>query len=188
MKRIIQNSTSYLEIKKSKFITKLYYVTTLDEINTYLQEIKKEYKDATHYCYAYVIDGQKKSSDDGEPGGTAGIPMMEILNKQDINYILCIVIRYFGGIKLGAGGLIRAYSNCVRQALEEAEIKELEAGYHIRIQTDYEKENQLIEILGKENIVHKSYLESLEIEALIPVNTLEKLNRFEVDIIENIWI
>lgn len=188
MKRILKNSTSYLEIKKSKFITKLFYVTTNEEIDTYLQEVKKDYKDATHYCYAYIIDGQKKSSDDGEPGGTAGIPIMEILNKNDMNYVLCIVIRYFGGIKLGAGGLIRAYANCVRQALEETEIKELEMGYHIRIKTDYGKESKLIRIIEKENILNKKYLEKLEMEAIVSINILEKLSCFETEIIENRWI
>lgn len=188
LKRIVKDTTYFLEIKKSKFITKLFYVTSIEQVNQYLLDIKKEYKDATHYCYAYIIDGTRKASDDKEPSGTAGIPMMEILNKQNMNYILCIVIRYFGGIKLGAGGLTRAYSNSVKEALENTEIKELEVGYLIRIQTDYKNENRLIELLGKENILKKEYQEQLEIEAIIKEIEKENLTTFPIEIIEKIWI
>ena len=188
LKRIVKNITYFLEIKKSKFITKLFYVTSIEQVNQYLLDIKKEYKDATHYCYAYIIYGIRKASDDKEPSGTAGIPMMEILNKQNMNYILCIVIRYFGGIKLGAGGLTRAYSNSVKEALENTGIKELEVGYLIRIQTEYKNENRLIELLGKENILKKEYQEQLEIEAIIKESEKEDLTAFPIEIIEKIWI
>lgn len=188
MKRICQNIISTQEIKKSKFITKLYYVKTFNEVKTYLEETKKEYKDATHYCYAYIIDNFKKSSDDGEPGGTAGIPMMEILNKNDMNYILCIIIRYFGGIKLGAGGLVRAYSNSVRKALEEAEIKELEEAFYIRIKTEYQNENKLIQLLGKENILKKEYKELLEIEGIVKKDKWNQFSSFETEIIEKTFL
>ena len=90
--------TSELEIKKSKFITKLFRVNNIDEVNTILNNVKKEYSDATHCCYAYIVDNIKKSSDDGEPGGTAGIPILQVLEIQNLNYVLCVVIRYFGGI------------------------------------------------------------------------------------------
>lgn len=188
LRRIVKDTTYLLEIKKSKFITKLFYVTSIEQVNQYLLDIKKEYKDATHYCYAYIIDGTRKASDDKEPSGTAEIPMMEILNKQNMNYILCIVIRYFGGIKLGVGGLVRAYSNSVKEALEHTEIKELEVGYLVRIQTDYKNESKLIELLGKENILKKEYQEQLEIEAIIKERKKESLTPFHIEIIEKIWI
>jgi len=188
LKRIIKDTAYLLEIKKSKFITKLFYVTSIEQINKYLLDIKKEYKDATHYCYAYIIDGTRKASDDGEPSGTAGIPMLEILNKKNMNYILCVAIRYFGGIKLGAGGLVRAYSNSVKEALEHTETKELEVGYLVQIHVDYKDENKLIELLGKENILKKEYREQLEIEAIIKERSLANLTLFYVEIIEKIWI
>ena len=107
----IKNDDSYeLEIKKSKFISKLYRVNNIEDVNNILSSLRKEYSDATHHCYAYIINNSKKSSDDGEPGGTAGIPILQVLDKNNLNYVLCVVIRYFGGIKLGAGGLVRAYS------------------------------------------------------------------------------
>ena len=188
MKRICENLTSIQEIKKSKFITKLYYVKTIEEVKKYLEDIKKEYKDATHYCYAYIIDNLKKSSDDGEPGGTAGVPMMEILNKHNMNYILCIIVRYFGGIKLGAGGLVRAYSSSVRKSLEEAQIKELVEALHIRIKTEYQNENKLIQLLGKENIIKKEYKESLIIEGNIKKEEIDHFSSLKIEIIEKTFL
>ena len=104
------NLESLIEIKKSKFITKIYKVYSIDEVNTILDKLREEYKDSTHICYAYRIGNVAKFSDDGEPGGTAGLPMMDTLIKKELDYILTVVIRYFGGIKLGSGGLVRAYS------------------------------------------------------------------------------
>ena len=188
MKRIIKETTHLLEIKKSKFITKLFYVTNIEQVNQYLQDIKKEYKEATHYCYAYIIDDKRKASDDKEPSKTAGIPMMEILNKQNMNYILCVVIRYFGGIKLGAGGLVRAYSNSVKEALKHTEIKELEIGYVIQIETDYQNENKLMTLLGKKNILSKEYQDKLKIKAIIKESEIKSLSPFSIEIIEKTWI
>lgn len=188
MKRIKENSTYELEIKKSKFITKLYFIESIEEIKEYLEEIRKDYKDATHYCYAYILNDKKKSSDDGEPGGTAGVPMMEILNKHNLNFILCIVIRYFGGIKLGVGGLVRAYSKCVREAILNTEVIELEKGYIIEIETDYSNENRLIQLIGKENILEKSYDEKLKVTAKIKEINLNKLESVLHKIKNEIWL
>ena len=119
MKTILNNYVSELEINKSRFITLLYKVDNIDLIKEKLDLVKDLYKDATHYCYAYIIDNNKKSSDDGEPGGTAGVPIMEVLLKNDLNYVLCVVVRYFGGIKLGAGGLVRAYTKTTSLAVSQ---------------------------------------------------------------------
>ena len=150
MKSIKENVINRIEINKSIFITCLIKVKNIEEINIELDKIKKEYKDATHYCYAYIINDLKKSSDDGEPGGTAGVPIMDTLNKTDLNYILCIVVRYFGGIKLGAGGLVRAYRKSVSEALTKVELNDLINGYEIVIETTYEKQKEL-DYLLKEN-------------------------------------
>ena len=98
------------EIKKSKFYAFRYEVDTIEEINHILQEIKKNHKKAKHVVYAYKIDSIEKKYDDGEPSGTAGLPLYNIINKKNLNHILIVVVRYFGGIKLGAGGLLRAYN------------------------------------------------------------------------------
>ncbi len=159
MKSIKENTTNKIEINKSIFITELIKVKDKDEINKYLEEIKNKYKDATHYCYAYIIDDLKKSSDDGEPGGTAGVPIMDTLNKANLNYILCIVIRYFGGIKLGTGGLVRAYRKSVTEALTQTELNELINGYEIILETSYDKQKDL-EYIIKDNY-KKEYKENV---------------------------
>lgn len=107
-----------LEIKKSKFIGYYYEVTTIDEVLQILDGLKKEHKKAKHLPYAYIIDGQIKKTDDKEPSGTAGSPILNIMEKNNINHALIVIVRYFGGIKLGAGGLIRAYSNTARELLK----------------------------------------------------------------------
>lgn len=98
------------EIKKSKFYAFNYKVDSLDEVNNIIELLKKEHKKARHIVYAYKIDGIEKKFDDGEPSGTAGMPLYNIINKKDLNHTLLVVVRYFGGIKLGAGGLLRAYN------------------------------------------------------------------------------
>lgn len=119
IKDIIDNT---IIIDKSKFITTLYPVETVEEINLILATVRKKYYDATHNCYAYIIDSGniQKCSDDGEPSKTAGFPMLDALKKNNLTNILAITTRYFGGIKLGAGGLIRAYSSSVSEALKTA--------------------------------------------------------------------
>ncbi|MGM0125028.1 hypothetical protein IGI37_002422 [Enterococcus sp. AZ194] len=114
-----------IEIKKSQFICSLKRIETKEQAKTFIQEVKKEHWKANHNCSAFVL-GEKnaiqRSSDDGEPSGTAGVPMLEVLKKREVINVAAVVTRYFGGIKLGAGGLIRAYSGAVAQAMEEVGI------------------------------------------------------------------
>lgn len=150
----IENTTI---IKKSKFITKLYKINNINEANKILEIIKKECKDSTHICYAYIVNNQEKCFDDGEPSGTAGIPILNILKKNNLTNILGIVIRYFGGIKLGAGGLVRAYSNSVNDTIKLANIIELEEGYLIELEFNYEQVKLVDYILNDKNIINKEY-------------------------------
>ena len=161
MKTIKENLMYKSEINKSIFITNLIKVNSKDETLIELNKIKEKYNDATHNCYAYIIDDIKKSSDDNEPGGTAGVPMMEVLLKNDINYILCVVTRYFGGIKLGAGGLVRAYSTSVSNILKEAILIELIDGYKIKTKVDYNMQKKLEHLL-KECKFTKEYNEKVQ--------------------------
>ena len=106
---------SLIEIKKSKFYSYLYNVNSANDVAKTLENLKKEHKKATHICYAYkIVDGVEivKFSDDGEPSGTAGRPILNVIEKKNLKNVLICVVRYFGGIKLGAGGLVRAYSKC----------------------------------------------------------------------------
>lgn len=114
-----------ISIEKSRFICSFAPVTTIEEAQQFIDATKKKYWDATHNCSAYVVgDSQQfqKANDDGEPTGTAGIPMLEVLKKRQLTNLVVVVTRYFGGIKLGAGGLVRAYTQSVVSAIEEKAI------------------------------------------------------------------
>ena len=107
--------------KKSRFIGRVWLVESEEEAQEIIQKMKKDYADATHNCWAYVIkDGAVRFSDDGEPGGTAGNPMMQVLQRENLYNVLCVVTRYFGGILLGAGGLVRAYTKGAKIAVDAA--------------------------------------------------------------------
>ena len=107
--------------KKSRFIGRVWLVETEEEALAKIQEMKKQHYDATHNCWAYIIkDGAVRFSDDGEPGGTAGMPMLQVLQREGLNNIVCVVTRYFGGILLGAGGLVRAYTKGAKIAVDAA--------------------------------------------------------------------
>lgn len=162
MKTIKENIKNEIIIKNSKFITLLIKITNEKEIKEKLKQVKEDYPKATHYCYTYKIgENIKKTSDDGEPSGTAGLPMLNILDKENITNVLAITIRYFGGIKLGAGGLIRAYSNSVKEALNKVSTNELINGYLVTITFPYNKEDEIIKEIEKENIIEKTYLEEI---------------------------
>ncbi len=187
MQTIKENIVDKYEIKQSKFITLLYKINSIDDINMYLQEVKNNYKDATHYCYAYKFNGNQKFSDDGEPGGTAGLPIVEVLNKRDINNVLCIVVRYFGGIKLGAGGLVRAYTKAVCNAIDKSQIIILDKGYLIRINLNYDEQKQY-DYLFKDKIIKKEFNNQITYYIKISKDELEKINNINFEILENIYI
>ncbi|MEU3712100.1 YigZ family protein [Streptomyces catenulae] len=110
-----------IEINKSRFLCALAPVATEAEAQDFIAAVRKEHPTARHHCYAYVLGadgGVQKASDDGEPGGTAGVPMLQMLLRREMRYVVAVVTRYFGGIKLGAGGLIRAYGGAVGEALD----------------------------------------------------------------------
>ncbi|MGN1295916.1 MAG: IMPACT family protein [Bacilli bacterium] len=136
MKRIKETYVSTIEIKKSKFICLFIPLQDDKLVNGSLSEVKKEYPKATHYCYAYRINKKEKSNDDGEPSGTAGRPILEFLIKNELEDILCVVIRYFGGIKLGASGLIRAYIDSCQETYSLCKLYEI---------VNYEKYGLIIE-------------------------------------------
>ncbi len=138
MKTITNEIVNELIINKSRFITVMIPITNKESVNTKINILKSIYKGATHYCFAYIIDSKEKCEDDGEPSRTAGLPILNILKNNDLTNILCVVIRYFGGIKLGAGGLIRAYSTSAKEALKKAKIGYIEKGYEIDIEFEFD--------------------------------------------------
>ena len=188
MKTINEKSVSEIVIKNSRFITLLIPVFDDTDINKIFEEIKIEYPKATHYCYAYITKSFKKASDDGEPGGTAGIPILQVLEKQTLNYILCVVIRYFGGIKLGAGGLVRAYSKSVRDAIVEADTVTVNEGYKVKVTVSYDEQKNLEYNLKDSYIVSKDYLEDVTYEILIQKEKLDVLSNYSYQIISEEYI
>ena len=179
MQKTIKENTSYEIVeKKSKFIANLFYVQSEEEAEEIIKQLKKKYYDARHNCYAYNILTSEgtiaRSSDDGEPSGTAGAPMLNLLKKNELVNVLVIVTRYFGGILLGTGGLVRAYSEATTKAIEEAEFVFEELGYEVSITTlygDFEK----LEYYCKQNnlkIVSSEYTD--KINCIIEMNKEEK--------------
>lgn len=138
MPRIKEDVISSIEIKKSRFITYLHRTDSEEEARDFLKMIRKEHPDATHHCTAMIIGQIVRSNDDGEPAGTAGHPMLNVLQGQHMEDILAVVVRYFGGTKLGTGGLVKAYSDSVKQALNQATLTTMHLFKEYQITYGYE--------------------------------------------------
>lgn len=188
MKTIKENQTNEIVIKNSRFITLLIKINSEEEIKDILQKVKSTYPDATHYCYAYVIENINKSSDDGEPAGTAGIPMLNALLKNNLTNILAITVRYFGGIKLGAGGLIRAYTKSLTETIKNSKIVELEKGLEVKIIINYDMQKNLDYLLKDYEIISKSFQEQITYIVKVPVSFLDKLNNYNIKKVKETYI
>ena len=185
----IKNNNRYeLIIKNSKFITILYKITRIDDVENILTEIRKEETDATHYCYAYIIDNIKKCSDDGEPSGTAGIPILKVLESNNLTNILCVVVRYFGGIKLGANGLIRAYTKAASNIIKETELSELIDGFNLDIIFDYNETKEIDYLLKDIKINSKSFDSLITYNIDIPSTFLDSIKNRNIKNIKDIKI
>lgn len=152
---IEKNVKNEIIINKSRFITYLIRIEKIEDVKEQIDIIKSINKDATHYCYAYILNSVKHFSDDGEPSGTAGMPMLNVIENNNLNYVLAVTVRYFGGIKLGAGGLVRAYTKSVTSTLDIASIIKIDFGYSFKISCNFDKKalvENLISNLKIENI------------------------------------
>ena len=190
MKTIKNNTHNQIIIKNSIFICYLYKIKSIDDTTKLLTNIKQIEKDATHYCYAYILDNIKKSSDDGEPSGTAGFPILNVLENNNLNNILAIVVRYFGGIKLGASGLIRAYTKSTTNALSKDNIIELTKGYNLDIEFNYNQVKEIDYLLKEITINNKEFNNTIKYNIDIPISFLEtiKINNINYQIIKEINI
>ena len=166
-------------IKNSKFITRLYRINSIYDIDSIIDKLKYEYKDSTHICYAYIVDNKEKCFDDGEPSGTAGMPILNVLKKKELTNILAVVIRYFGGIKLGAGGLTRAYSTSISEALNLTNIKELINGYLIEIEFDYNQIKLIDYMLNNKVIIDKFFNDNVIYRFYLSEDELGIISEFE---------
>ena len=132
MKSVAKDANILIEIKKSKFYAYVYYVENELDVKMHIDELKHKFSDATHICYAYVLSSPKmeKACDDGEPDGTAGKPILEVIKKRELENIFIAVVRYFGGVKLGAGGLARAYSSSAASVIDASGVGQYELTYY----------------------------------------------------------
>lgn len=152
-----------LIIEKSRFIAYLRPCFNEEEYKEFLKEIKKKHYDASHVCSGFISDNIKRSSDDGEPAGTAGVPILNVLEKSNLNNTACLVVRYFGGIKLGAGGLIRAYGSAVSDALKIAKLVEDVTYPKYELSLSYDLANKVDYLINKEAIhINKEYDEKVK--------------------------
>ncbi|MFU8786060.1 MAG: YigZ family protein [Candidatus Izemoplasmataceae bacterium] len=178
MKSIKESIKQTIEIKRSLFHTFLFPVNDLETIQNHLNILRNQYGDASHHCTAYILgDHQEiqKYDDDGEPSGTAGLPILEVLKKHELTNVLCVVIRYYGGIKLGAGGLVRAYTKGVSDALKTTVFTYLETVVHFEIHATFNlggkletlirEETEFIEALYLDHIVFKAEIKSSDYNA-----------------------
>jgi len=183
VKTIRENSFYELIIKNSKFITLLIKVTDSNEVSLILEKVKNKYPKATHYCYCYIIGDKKYANDDNEPANTAGRPMLNVLEKEEIMNVVCITIRYFGGIKLGAGGLIRAYAKGVKKALENSLIMPLEKGYVIALTFDYSRQKQIDYLVKDFKIISKDYQEEVIYVLQVPISKIDLFDNYSYQIL-----
>lgn len=180
-KTVKKSENSEIVEKKSKFIAYIHHVENEKEIEEILKECKKMYYDSRHICYAWRIIKNdqiiEKASDDGEPSGTAGAPMLTKLKKSDICNVLVLVIRYFGGILLGTGGLVRAYSDATQNVIEKCEIITMVHGVEIEVKVDY----QNLEIFkyycksNNINVMNIQYMEDITIKLQMEKHVKERL-------------
>lgn len=171
----------YIE-KRSRFIGQVYPVASEEEAFAYLEEIKKKYWDARHHCWAYIIGrnpGSERMSDDGEPAGTAGKPILEVLRGKGLTDVFAVVTRYFGGTLLGTGGLVRAYSGAVSEGLAHAEIITRIRGIKLMIGTDYTGAGKIQYLLGKRQItvLDSVYTDKVAFFVLVPEGGEENLKK-----------
>lgn len=178
--------TDEIQIKKSKFISYVKKVETEEEAVEFINNIKKKHYDATHNCSAFVVGKRKelvRSSDNGEPQGTAGKPILNVLMGSDIVNIACVVTRYYGGQLLGTGGLVRAYTDAAKIGLEQVQIAMMCLGKKVKIHTDYNTIGKVLYELGQRNIPQEEseYTDVIALTVIVPI---EDMDGFEKKITE----
>ena len=184
---INENGSSEIVVTKSKFIGSLAPAGSPEEAEDFILSVRKKYKDARHNCWAYIIMGEnglvKKCSDDGEPSGTAGRPMLAVMEGASLVNAVCVVTRYFGGVLLGTGGLVRAYTDAAAQALSSCVLSPIRPGMNLSIVCDYQDEGGIRRLLDAEEFILKDagYTEKVTLNVLGPEEKAEMLMKRVVD-------
>ena len=176
------------EITKSSFITYLKKVTSVEEAKSYIKEIKELHPSATHHVTSYLVGPTGEhghANDDGEPSGTAGLPVLDVFKKNDVTNFVCIVVRYFGGIKLGAGGLVRAYSSSASLALKEAGIAPIIIYSKVTLIFSYGYMNIIENKLRQYEIIEKDFTTNVMLTIKIPTNEVDMLKQLLISLTNN---
>lgn len=179
---LLSGGSGQIEEKKSVFIANIARADSEEEATAFIETMKKKYWDARHNCSAFVI-GERgeltRCSDDGEPSGTAGRPMLEVLLRENIKNIVVVVTRYFGGTLLGTGGLVRAYTQAVKEGLNDCKIGVLRMGVPLALTTDYNGIGKILYLLSAMGLTPKDsdYGEKVTLQVLVPVEEKERLVR-----------
>ena len=177
MKTIKKEVSFEIIVKKSKFIANVFPVQSKEEAEQKINEISKRYFDARHNCYGYILEDFEKCSDDGEPSKTAGAPILDIIKKKELKNVLIIVTRYFGGILLGTGGLVRAYSETAKKAIDRAEIVNQIKGIEYEIRLKYDDQKNVLYWCKLLNIkvINIKYMNYVELKLQSSKEDMEKL-------------
>ena len=172
--------------KKSEFIGYLCPVQTEEQAVAFIEEIRSMHRKATHNCYAYILreNNTARHSDDGEPGGTAGVPIYEVLRKEGLEDVCCVVTRYFGGILLGAGGLVRAYTKGAKDAIDAAQIKCMASAAELLVTVDYGLYGRLAQIFSDfdARVADENFADNVRITIYIREGNSQKLKDRLIDV------
>ena len=173
MKSIEKITEHTLVIKKSEFICTLIPLNDEEKINETIDYYKEKYKDATHNCIAYLVGTKERANDDGEPSGTAGLPMLNVLKKQELSNIIAIVTRYFGGVLLGTGGLIRAYQASAKAGLDSSDVSAVCTGIKANITADYNSYGKLQYICNEQgvDVLNTGFGADVDMELVVKAET-----------------
>ena len=188
---IINDTYEYiLEVNKSKFIGTIFKVNNILDFNNMMNSIKDKYPKATHYVYAYRFINEFKSSDDGEPGGTSGMPIFNVIDKENLFNTAIVVVRYFGGIKLGAGGLVRAYSKCASNLIDDSRKSLLLEGYECNISFKYDEISTIDNLVNstKCKVIEKKFEEMVQYNLIISNGDIDKFSKYNLVKIKNTYL
>ena len=181
-KTLLEGGTAEIVEKKSRFIATVRLVESEEEALTFIEEMKKKYWDARHNCYVYSVGMNReytRCSDDGEPSGTAGRPMLDVILGEDIYNVAVVVTRYFGGILLGTGGLVRAYSKAVQEGLKNSRIIQKKYGISLEVTTDYTGIGKIQYIAGERKlpVLDSEYTDKVVMKLLVPADEIEAVRK-----------
>jgi YigZ family protein len=183
---VLSSASAEIVIEKSRFIGQSFHVEDLEETENIIKEVKKKYYDATHNCFAYIMGEDMsiaKANDDGEPSSTAGKPMLEVMKKLNLTNTLLIATRYFGGIKLGASGLIRAYSKTAKIALDANSIVKKDVFNKIVLYIDYNLIGKMQKFLDNNQIIYDAPVFTEKVEFILYAKD-EKIEDLQKDILD----